>query len=58
MFKSIKLINAGFLLGLAFSMWLFGDAIERDAKNREESKWAGDNPDAMEAMYQKYKTNA
>lgn len=38
MIKAIKLINTGFLLGIAFSMWLFSEEIDESARKRKAAK--------------------
>lgn len=32
-FKSLRLINAGFLLGIAFTCWALGETDEKKKKN-------------------------
>ena len=49
--KSLRLINAGFLLGIAFTCWILGEDDDR----REKADWAGDNPSKMDDIYNKYK---
>jgi len=36
-FKSLRLINAGFLLGMAFCMWLFSEELEKKNQKSYES---------------------
>lgn len=51
--KSLRLINAGFLLGIAFTMWIIG---EEETKNKKKDvDWAGDNPSKMDDIYNHYK---
>jgi len=38
MIKSLRLIHAGFLLGIAFSMWLFSEEIDESARKRKARK--------------------
>lgn len=33
--KSLRLINAGFLLGVAFFMWVYSEEIDESARKRE-----------------------
>lgn len=49
--KSIRLLNAGFLLGIAFTMWL----MEDDKNEKKDVDWAGNNPSKMDDIYNKYK---
>lgn len=49
--KSVKLIYAGFLLGIAFMAWLMGDEEEK----KKDVDWAGDNPSKMDNIYNHYK---
>ena len=48
--KSLRLINAGFLLGIAFTCWALGENEEK-----KDVDWAGDNPSKMDDIYNKYK---
>ncbi|MFN7318213.1 MAG: hypothetical protein ACK5S6_01775 [bacterium] len=51
--KSLRLINAGFLLGIAFTCWVLGEN-----ENKEEKKdvdWAGDKASTLDDIYNHYK---
>lgn len=52
--RSIRLINAGFLLGIAFTCWILG---EEDKKKKPVS-WAGNDPSKMDDIYNNYKEKA
>jgi hypothetical protein len=52
MLKSLRLINAGFLLGLAFCIWLFSDEIDESARKRKEQRSTNEK---FNEIYQHYK---
>lgn len=49
--KTMRLLNAGFLLGVAFTMWIMGEE-ENKKKNVD---WASDNKSKMDDIYNHYK---
>jgi len=49
--RSVKLINAGFLLGTAFWLWVMSE----DEKKKKDTDWAGNNPSKMDDIYNHYK---
>jgi len=49
--KTIKLLNAGFLFGTAFWLWVMSE----DEKKKKNVNWAGDNPSKMDDIYNHYK---
>lgn len=48
--KSLRLINAGFLLGIAFMAWVMGEE-----EKKKPVSWAGNNPSKMDDIYNNYK---
>lgn len=48
--KSLRLLNAGFLLGIAFTMWLMGEE-----ENKKNVDWASNNKSKMDDIYNHYK---
>lgn len=51
--RSIRLINAGFLLGIAFTMWIMGEE-----EKKKSTSWTGNNPSKMDDIYNNYKEKA
>ena len=59
--KTIRLLNAGFLLGIAFTMWIMGDEEKEKETGRKvygpnDPVWANTNLSSkMDDIYNNYK---
>jgi len=49
--KTVRLLNAGVLLGIAITIWL----ISQEEDKKKDVDWAGDNPSKMDDIYNHYK---